>query len=400
MSVDPAVSSARIRRCEILLLEPRESADFDLQDLLSGGNGIRRQMRWVALAPHLGEPVDVDAMQRELLGRIGATQWQDVPADEDELAACEALLRLGLLVSASPGDEAALQVRQADDRQREAYWHPLAAVLHAFTRWEGVDAVKNTRDSGTDTAVGMREVLGPPPAPTAVAADAESQMLPLQDDTDFDVLLARRATCRNFDEHRPLPMALFSTMLARVFGARAHVQVSDDLRFQKKSSPSGGGLHPTEAYLVVQNVDGVAPGVYRYLLDGHRLLRLPDPPMGLRAFAMEALGQQHWFANAHCLVTLVPRFDRTFWKYRRHAKGYRVIALEAGHLSQTMYLSATDLGLGAFITGAINERCLEPVLQLDPVQQGALAMCGFGWRAASMETAELDPAGEVWTRAG
>ena len=100
------------------------------------------------------------------------------------------------------------------------------------------------------------------------------------------------------------------------------------------------------------------------------------------------------------MVLMTARFDRLFWKYRRHAKAWRVVHLDVGHLSQTMYLSATDLGLGAFITGAINERCLEPALQLDPVQQGALAMCGFGWRAASMETAELDPAGEVWTRAG
>src|SRR5205085_9636344 len=97
----------------------------------------------------------------------------------------------------------------------------------------------------------------------------------------------------------------------------------------------------------------------------------------LRDVVMQAVAQQHWFADAHVLVVLAPRFARTFWKYRRHAKAYRVIALEAGHLSQNLYLAATDAGLGAFITGAINEVFLEQAFGLDPVCEGALAVCGF-----------------------
>lgn len=50
------------------------------------------------------------------------------------------------------------------------------------------------------------------------------------------------------------------------------------------------------------------------------------------------------FADAHVLVLTSPRFDCTFWKYRHHAKGYCVVALEAGNLSQTLCLSATEAG--------------------------------------------------------
>jgi SagB-type dehydrogenase family enzyme len=114
---------------------------------------------------------------------------------------------------------------------------------------------------------------------------------------------------------------------------------------------------------------------------------------------MNAVAQQHWFADAHVLVLLAPRFDRTFWKYRNHAKGYRVVALEAGHLSQTLYLSATEAGLGAFITGAINEVFLEQAFGLDHVREGVLAICGFGWRGEAMVTMELDPANAVWNPA-
>jgi hypothetical protein len=56
--------------------------------------------------------------------------------------------------------------------------------------------------------------------------------------------------------------------------------------------------------------------------------------------------------------------------------------------------------LGAFITGAINEVFLEQAFGLDPVREGVLAICGFGWRGAEMVTTELDPAGVVWEAAG
>jgi putative peptide maturation dehydrogenase len=184
--------------------------------------------------------------------------------------------------------------------------------------------------------------------------------------------------------------------MQRVFAAQAEVRVGDDTAFLKKNSPSGGGLHPTEAYLIVQHVEGLAAGLYHYHATAHALEPLPAPDLPLRDFLMQAMAQQHWFADAHVAVVLVPRFDRTFWKYRRHMKGYRVVALEAGHLSQTLYLAATEAGLGAFITAAINEKPLEAAFGLDPLCEGALAICGFGWRGDTMQTMELDPNGAVW----
>ncbi len=384
------------------MFEPQEQIMFKLESLLEGGNGMVRTLQWLALAPHLGEPVVVSAAQREALGELSPSLWTDVAAISAK-ASMEigALIDTGLVLLEAPAVGSAAEFQRCDDdRLRAAHWHPLGAILHAFTRWEAVDAVKNTQDSGTETAAGMRDVLGPPPAATTSPGQGEAIALQHAEPDAFDALLQRRATCRNFDDSRPLPMALFTRMLGRVFAAQAKIKVGDDLVFHKKNSPSGGGLHPMEAYLIVQQVDGLEPGLYRYLADSHSLLPLTAPDQPLRDFIMESVGQQHWFANAHCLVAMVPRFDRSFWKYRRHAKGYRVVALEAGHLSQTLYLSATDLGLGAFITGAINEKHLERGFGLDPIQQGALAVCGFGWRAQHMETAELDPLQQVWQRVG
>ncbi|HYG07577.1 MAG TPA: putative peptide maturation dehydrogenase [Stenotrophomonas sp.] len=385
-----------IRRCEVLVMEPHETVEFHLESLLAGGDGLQRTLRWRALAPHLGEPVEIDARQCALLGSISPSCWTPIDAVEAASSELHDLLSAGLLLARD--GEMHAQHRARDERLRATYWHPLGAVLHAFTRWDEVDAVRNMKESGTETALEMREVLGPPPVESTkrVTDDAALIALPEVPHNAFDELMHRRVTCRNFDATRPVPLAIFSKIIERALAAQARVDVTSDMAFLKKNVPSGGGLHPMEAYLIVQNVEGLAPGLYHYRADAHALEALPAPDGELADFVMTAVAQQHWFRDAHVLIVLAPRFDRTFWKYRRHAKSYRVVVLEAGHISQTLYLSATDLGLGAFITGAINEQHLERAFNLDPTSQGALAICGFGWRDKVMTTAELDPGSKIW----
>lgn len=211
-----------------------------------------------------------------------------------------------------------------------------------------------------------------------------------------------------------------------MFAAQATVALASESSALKKNSPSGGGLHATGAYLLVQRVEGVAPGLYHYHCGEHALELLssaadlarfdvadtsgdealkPSAPASndaggaqaqLRSLARRCVAGQEWFADAPVLVMLVPRFRRSFWKYRDHAKAYRALVLDAGHLSQTLYLAATELGLGAFITAAVNEIEIERAFGLDAMQESPIAVCGFGWRAAERTTVEFDPLGHVW----
>jgi SagB-type dehydrogenase family enzyme len=100
--------------------------------------------------------------------------------------------------------------------------------------------------------------------------------------------------------------------------------------------------------------------------------------------------------DAHVVIVLASRFRRTFWKYRNHAKAYRAVILDAGHLSQMLYLSATERGLAAFITAAVNEVDIETLFGLDPMKEGVLAVCGFGWRGDTIDEVEFDPLGNIW----
>lgn len=389
----------RIRRCSVLFLEPREQVAFDLSSLLSGGAGLARHLRWLALAAHLDGEVEIDAEQRELLGRLSPGDWVEASAlGTAEAAVLARLLDAGLvLCEAADASAQRIAYRERDERLRSGHWFAPAAMLHRLARWQGVDAVAAMDANELHTATDLRRKLGAPPAPALERCPPEQRIaLPRAAGNDFDALLARRSTCRNFDAVRPLPQAVFAHMLQRVFAAQAWVKVGDDTVFLKKHTPSGGGLHPTEAYLIVQRVDGVAPGLYHYHAIDHALEPLPAPQAPLREFALRALAGQHWFADAPAMAVLTPRYARSFWKYRQHAKAYRALVLDSGHLSQTLYLSATELGLGAFVTSAINEVDIEQAFGLDGLAEGPLAICGFGWRAEHRANAEFDPAGAVW----
>lgn len=387
----------KVRRCTLLLIEPKEEVAFDLDLLLQGGDGLRRQLHWVALAPHLGAEVPIDTAELCLLGKVSALEWVEAEwlyRAEDETAV-DRLMAKGLILSDSASHAAWLA---RDVALRDTYWQPHSAVSHYLGRWEGIRGGEAARKAGLLTMSDMVEKFGPPP-PHFLERTPRKDRLVLErgPQNELDVLLGRRVTCRNFDTELPLDSTTFGHLLKRVFGAQALQELAEDLVVVKKTSPSGGGLHPLEAYLVVQRVQGILPGLYHYHPGDHALEPLPLPGgADLRQIATTAVAAQDYYAEAAVLVVLAARFKRNFWKYRLHTKAYRAVVLDAGHLSQTLYLSATEYGLGAFVTAAINEVDIERAFGLDPAEEGPLAVCGFGPRAAQRTTIELDPLGAVW----
>jgi putative peptide maturation dehydrogenase len=390
----------RIRRCHALLLQPRERIEFDFGRLVEGGDGVRVRLEWIALAPHLGKEIVLDAAHALLLGAVSESGWIERTSlarehDEDALTR---LLDLGLLIADEP---AYAHHQERDERLRANHWHPLSAMAHAFQRWEDADSSDALTQTGLRTVGDLVRKLGlPPPHLHERVPAAQRLALPRPEKSVWDALLDRRTTCRNFDRVRLLPQAAFSTLMHRVFAAQAVIEPAPGASILKKTSPSGGGLHATEAYLLVQGVEGIAPGLYHYHAGDHALEPLADQARdadALHALAQRCVAGQHWFADAPVLVMLTPRFARSFWKYRNHAKAYRALILDVGHLSQTLYLSATELGLGAYVTAAINEVEIERAFGLDPLAEGPLAVCGFGWRAAEKTTVEFDPLGQIWS---
>ena len=385
----------KIRRCAILLIEPREKLAFSLESLCDGGDGLDAQIELLALAPHLDAEVLVTADEVAVLNALVAAPWRefDELAQQHDADVLRGLLGKGLLIGA---DASHADVRERDEALRAANWHAHSAVAHYFGRWRGITSGEDLAKSGVYTMSELFARLGAPPPHVHERVPAHERIaLPQPAPTPVDDLLARRVTCRNFDPATFVDKCTFAQIMRRVFGALEY-KIHEDNIVVKRTSPSGGGLHPTEAYVVAQRVEGVVPGLYHYHSIDHALEPLPPPAEGLQAFVRIMVAAQKYFLDAPVFVILATRFPRTFWKYRNHSKAYRATIFDAGHLSQTLYLSATEFGLGAFITAAINEVDIERALGLDPLQESPLALLGFGQRAAECATFEFDPARKVW----
>ena len=380
----------QLRRCAQLMVELDQEPRFDFSTLLRGGDGLDRSARWRVFAPHLVEPVTVTLAQLAVLEACD----REKPEAIDELAAShaaddvQALVELGLLLDAGAVED---DRSRRDATLRDIAWWPPAAAAQAHGAWDGIDIQARNEIGLMLSSEQMVEAFGTPPQHEYRRTAEPGVALPPPQRREFDALLARRKTCRNFDGAATIAATDLATMLHRVWGAIGTLELAPGAIAVKKNSPAGGGLHAVEAYVLVQRAEGLAPGLYHYLAIDHAL----EPLQALAAEDAAALAHrfvagQNWFANVPVMVVMTARFDRLFWKYRRHTKAWRVVHLDVGHLSQTMYLSAADLGLGAFVTAAINDREVERALDLAPMREGAIAIVGFGPRAAEKTTLELD----------
>jgi putative peptide maturation dehydrogenase len=389
-----------LRRCFIAFVEPSEVTSIDIGALLGGRDPRSRAPRWQVFAPHLDSPIVLDEPAVTTLGRISETQWADYATVATTVSAdaLQPLIDAGLVLEQGH----MTQAHRRDLSLREAQWHPLLAAAHVFSRWTEVDSLEAQEASGIHSTADMIAASGLPPPHHRARRDALDRVALEQPQADaFDDLLRRRTTCRNFDKEAALSARGLAVVLHRTFGEQGSEQIEPGAVALKKNHPSGGGLHPLEAYLLIQRVDGIDPGLYHYNVESHAIDRLPMlDGLDIAAFARRMVAGQHYFSDAAVLLVVAVRFPRSFWKYRKHPKIYRAILIESGHASQNLYLAATELGLGAYVTAAINEIDIEAAFGLDPLLEGPIAVCGFGPRADARTTVELDPAGRVWDASG
>lgn len=387
----------KVRRCQAVLIEPRERLEFDLSLIANGGNGLRTILEWIAMPAHDDTKLCLSAEELAVLGAVSPSEWTHHSDlyEANSKTLIDALIGKQLLIADEGANTAA---RERDEVIRATYWRGLNAVAHRHSRWSDVDSIEAQKRFGEESGQTFLERLGlPPPEVRERSGERDRIKLDRPKSSALDELLARRVTCRNFDTTRELPPSDFSTALFRAFGARAVDEYAPDIFLLKKGAPSAGGLHPVEAYLLVQRVAGIEPGLYHYHPVEHAL----EPIRSMQSDELHKLAQlclsgQHYFAQAHVVIALAARFGRNFWKYRNHAKAYRAVILNAGHLSQTLYLAATELGLAAFVTAGVNEVQIEQAFGLDAMTEGPLAMCGFGLRGPERHDIEFDPNHAIW----
>jgi SagB-type dehydrogenase family enzyme len=168
-------------------------------------------------------------------------------------------------------------------------------------------------------------------------------------------LLRERYSMRSFDDHRPITLAELSRLLdstARLLSRSNSKLDLDDGGHAVRPYPSAGGGYELELYLAVDKCEGLARGFYHYDAGAHALVPISVSTHELEAQLTGAEYAMGAPAAPQILITIAARFGRISWKYSSIA--YSLILKDVGVLTQSLYLMATDMGLGGCAIGIAN----------------------------------------------
>lgn len=206
---------------------------------------------------------------------------------------------------------------------------------------------------------------GRSPPPLEKPYDENAELIDLLEPKDFDIgkinlidVITSRKSRRLFTDEA-LTREELSFLLWATQGVR---EVDENRVWTKRAVPSGGGRQPFETYLLINNIEGLARGVYRYLPIEHKLLvvnkNLPS---------VDDLMERAWFQNfigksAVVFVWAAVPY-KTEWRYS--IISYKDILIEAGHICQNLYLACEAIGAGTCAIAAYEQKALDELIQVD-----------------------------------
>ncbi len=143
-----------------------------------------------------------------------------------------------------------------------------------------------------------------------------------------------------------------------------------------RTTPSAGALYPIETYVAINRVEGIEPGLYHVDVRSQALQPVRTGSVG-GDLMLAGLGQD-FLRTASAVFVLSGYFQRTRWKY--HARHYRYVCWEAGHIAQNLYLAGEAASLGVCVVGAFLDGALNDLLRLDGSEEAALGFIAIGPR--------------------
>ncbi len=167
--------------------------------------------------------------------------------------------------------------------------------------------------------------------------------------------LYARISRRNFGEKG---LNLFE--VSQLLWAAGGVGV-DGLTGASRTAPSAGGIYPLELYLVVGEVEDMNKGVYYYDYKAHSLIMKQDKDVR-GELARAALGQQ-MVASAPAVIVMAAHIEKTTARYGE--RGNRYVYLDAGYISQNIYLQAEALNMATVAVGAFNDDTVKEIIQTE-----------------------------------
>jgi len=133
----------------------------------------------------------------------------------------------------------------------------------------------------------------------------------------------------------------------------------------QRTAPSSGRSYPIDLYISLQRVSGLRCGLYRYQPVTHSLTLVHEADYAA-ALTIAAEGQS-WVRNAAVVILHVATPARAAVKYGKKT-ALPSSLIEAGHISQNIYLQATSLGLAVLGMNGFNQSQLDSLIGLQSGQ--------------------------------
>ena len=174
---------------------------------------------------------------------------------------------------------------------------------------------------------------------------------------DLSNFIENRRTVRNYADS-PLSLDELSFLLWATQGLTKNLSDERSLR----TVPSAGARHAFETLLLINNVQNLKNGLYRYVVSKHKLM-----PLNFDKEKIENLISA--FRNINLVINAAVTFlwicvpERMCWAFG--ARGYRYILLDAGHVCQNLYLAAEAVDCGCCAIGAFDDEEMNIVLKFD-----------------------------------
>ena len=142
-----------------------------------------------------------------------------------------------------------------------------------------------------------------------------------------------------------------------------------------RTVPSAGARHPFETYIIVQNVEGLNPGLYRYLPLEHKLVFEGEIQDLKERLDDATLSQKFIAASAVTFVWAAVPY-RAEWRYEYAAAKH--IAIDAGHVCQNLYLAAEAVGAGVCAVAAYDQDRMDELIMVDGKDEFTVYMAAVG----------------------
>ena len=218
--------------------------------------------------------------------------------------------------------------------------------------------------------------IPPPPLEKPIPKDGFLLKLGKPRFEDFGHITLMRAIGNRESRRKYTPESLKLGELSFLLWATQGIKSIDKNKvWTKRTVPSGGARHPFETYLIINRVESIEPGVYRYLPMEHKILlvddKKPDPSR-----TSEACWGQGFVGESAVVFVWAAIPYRTEWRYS--VISYKDIAVEAGHICQNLYLACEAIGAGACAVLAYEQKAMDGLIRVDGEDEFTVYLASVG----------------------